>query len=196
MFRIRLVPRIQNGQSNFEFPFPQMSFQVDTLIARFVRKKPPHQLCLLPSGMSSGQFQGWWPPQCSQTISLVPKEEAGAGSAGRHEVTTSHRLGLHLQSEWTFPGSWGRENTAAGAPWGWDPVCPQDSLGIKEKEHIWSFHAHLLMWESGWKCCFSASNDQAAVYFMPFSSSYYWKYFHKKSQAWPELFFFSPGISK
>ena len=46
-----------------------------------------------------------------QTISLVPKEEAGAGSAGRHEVT-----GLHMQSKRTFLGSWGRENTAAVVP--------------------------------------------------------------------------------
>lgn len=51
-----------------------------------------------------------------QTISLVPKEEAGAGSAGRHEVTRLHRLGLHLQSKRTFLGSWGRENTAAVVP--------------------------------------------------------------------------------
>ena len=96
MFKICLVPRIQNRQSNFEFHFPQTSFQIDTLVSRFVRKKPSHQLCLLPSGMSGGWLQGWRPPQCGQTISLVPKEEAGAGSAGRHEVTTFHRPGLHL----------------------------------------------------------------------------------------------------
>lgn len=78
MFKILLVPRTQTGQSNFEFHFPHIH-------SRLIPCLPgsSHQLCLLPTGTSNGQLQGWH-PQGSQAIRLLPKEEAGARSAGRH----------------------------------------------------------------------------------------------------------------
>ena len=71
MFKILLVPRTQTGQSNFEFHFPHISLQADTLPARLVPSALPAPHWgeqwtaprLAPSGQSghsaSPQGGGW-----------------------------------------------------------------------------------------------------------------------------------------
>ena len=188
MFKIFLVPRIQNGQSSFEFHSPQISLQVDTLLGRFVRKNYPISSACSPLGRAVDRSEAGT-LSAVRPSSLSPKRNLAQGLLGGTRWHHCRSQGCICRLSRPSQGPGGGRTQLQLAPWGWDPVCPQDPFGIKEKEHMWSFHAHLLMWESGWKCCIPTSNDQEAMYLMPFLNSYYWKYFDKKSQTWPELGF-------
>lgn len=191
MFKILLVPRTQTGQSNFEFHFPHISLQADTLPARLVPSALPAPHWgeqwtaprLAPSGQSGHSASpqgGGWRKVCWEAR-LTSLHWGGVG--GGHAV-------LHLPRSGPSQGPGGRRTEQWPAPWVWDPVSPRGPLLIKVEEQRLSFHAPLLTWESGWTCCItSASNDQEAMCFMPFVNSYYWKYFDKESQPWPVFVF-------
>lgn len=76
MFKLLLVPRTQNGQGNFEFHFPQISFQADKLLTSFVRKKLSHWLCSVPQRGAVDSSEA------SRQLSFSPKRNLARGLLG------------------------------------------------------------------------------------------------------------------
>lgn len=145
MSKILLLPQIQNGQVLFSSVCPQLSLWADSLLAGCVRNTkacPMHSACF-PQG------------------SAVDSSKLSPTGTLREEVRCQYKVCQEARGDITAEAGavpirtirrpMGRKDRNSGlglqeAAEDWDPFSPRQPLGVKEREHTWSVHAHLGRW--------------------------------------------------